>query len=117
MAELTLPVLLAVLQEMFGPVLFWAIVAGSLATTLAFLWLLIRDRGLRGAVLVRAELWAPVGGFGAVLFVQHLTNSSFADIGGPVDVVVLLGIAAIGAIGATLVAYVGAELRKGRKGE
>jgi hypothetical protein len=36
MAELTLPVLLAVLQEMFGPVLFWAIVAGSLATTLAF---------------------------------------------------------------------------------
>lgn len=113
MAELTLPVLIAVFEEVFGPLIFWGLVGLSVGVTVAFLWLIIRDRGLKGSVVLRAELWAPVGAAGAVLLVQHVTDSSFASVGGPVDVVVLLVVAVVGAVGLTILAYVVAALSGG----
>jgi iron(III) transport system substrate-binding protein len=44
----------------------------------------------------------------AVLFVQAMTDSSFADIGGPVDIIVLLGIAVLGAVGMAILVYTAA---------
>lgn len=110
MVELTPPVLIAVLEEMFGRALFWALVAVSVLTTVAFVVLVLRDRGIRGGLLVRSELWAPVGGMGAILFVQHVTDSSFADIGGPIDVIALIAIGVAGAVGLTMLAYVLGEI-------
>lgn len=110
MADLTLPILVAVLEEMFGPVLFWVLVTGSVVTALTFAALVVRDRGIRGAALVRSELWAPVGGLGAILFVRHVTDSSLGDIGGPIDLLVVLAVGLVGAAGATVLSYVLARL-------
>ena len=52
----------------------------------------------------------PFGAIAAVLFVQGITNSHFRDIGGPVDVIVLLGVAVMGAVGAAILVYTAQSL-------
>lgn len=110
MEEMTLDTLLAVFEEMFGPWLFWTLVALAVLVTLLFIYVLIRDRGLESRLLVRAELSAPVGAIAAILFVQWITNSGFRDIGGPVDWIVVLGIGIAGAVGLMLLVYVAQAL-------
>lgn len=105
MKDLTLETLIAVFEEMFGRGLFWAMVAGAAVITLAFALMLLRERGVIAQRLVRAEVSAPIGAVLAVLFVQWITSSGFRHIGGAIDVVVLLGIAAAGAAGFTILAY------------
>ncbi|MBN2906756.1 MAG: DUF5368 family protein, partial [Rhodobacteraceae bacterium] len=75
------------------------------------------DRSLEGRALVRAELWAPVGAIAAILFVQFMTNSGFSDIGGPVDLIVLLLTGVAGAVGLTILAYVVQALLSGNRKE
>ena len=99
MKDLTFETLLAVFEEIFGFGLFWAMVAAAAMVTVAFLYVLIRDRNLESRRLVRAELLAPIGAFAAILFVQAMTSSGFRDIGGPIDVIVLILIGAAGAVG------------------
>ncbi len=111
MEEMTLDTLIAVFEEMFGPWLFWTLVAIAALVTIAFIYVLIRDRGIESRKLVRAELTAPVGAIGAVLFVQWITNSGFRDIGGPIDWLVVLGIAVAGGVGLTILVYVAQALR------
>lgn len=105
MKELTLDTLFAVFEEMFGPALFWALVAAAVLISLAFLWVVIRDRGIVGHRFLRAELVAPVGAIAAILFVQWITNSGFSDLGGPVDWITVLAIGLAGAGGAVFLAY------------
>ncbi len=105
MQDLTLATLIAVFEDMFGRWLFWGLVAAALLVTVAFVLVLIRDRAITSVRLVRAELWAPVGAFAAVAFVMFITNSGPSDIGGPIDVIVLLGIAFAGGAGLTILAY------------
>ncbi|MCO8145267.1 DUF5368 domain-containing protein [Rhodovulum tesquicola] len=106
MKELTFGTLIAVFEEMYGPWLFWAMVLVAAMITLAFIFVLIRDRSIEGRYLARAELTAPIGAIAAILFVQYITNSGFADIGGPIDVIVVLMIGVAGAGGLTFLAYV-----------
>jgi threonine aldolase len=47
----------------------------------------------------------PVGAVLAVWFVMVMTDSNLADIGGPVDVIVFFGIAAMGAVGGAILVY------------
>ena len=110
MKELTFGTLLAVFQEMFGPALFWVLVAIVLAVTAAFVYVVIRDRAILSSRFLRAELWAPVGAVAAVAFVMIVTNSGLGDIGGPIDVITLIGIALAGAGGLTILVYTVAEL-------
>jgi drug/metabolite transporter (DMT)-like permease len=117
MEQMTLDTLLAVFEEMFGFWLFWGLVVLAVLVTLAFLYVLVRDRGLESRRLVRAELAAPLGAIAAILFVQWITNSGFRDIGGPIDWVVLLGIGLAGAGGAMILVYVAQALAGGRRGE
>ncbi len=105
MKELTLGTLIAVFEEIFGSGLFWAMVVVAALVTLAYLYVLIRDRAVSWRKFLLAQLSMPFGAIAAVLFVQAVTDSSFADVGGPIDVVVLLGIAAVGAIGAAILVY------------
>lgn len=105
MKELTLGTLIAVFEEMFGRGLFWALVAVAALVTLFYLYVLVRDRAVSWRKFLLAQLAMPVGALGAVLFVQAITNSGFADIGGPVDVVVLLGVAGMGAVGIAILIY------------
>jgi hypothetical protein len=47
----------------------------------------------------------PFGAVAAVVFVWQVTSSGLRDIGGPVDVIVLLGVAVAGAVGAAILVY------------
>jgi hypothetical protein len=106
MQELTFETLIAVFEEMFGRALFWAMVAAAVLVTLAWLYVLLRDRALGMRQFLVAQLFMPVGAVLAVWFVMVVTDSRMANIGGPVDVIILLGIAAMGAVGAAILVYV-----------
>lgn len=106
MQELTLGTLIAVFEEIYGPLLFWVMVLTAAIITLAFIFVLIRDRSIEGRYLARAELTAPIGAVIAIWFVQYMTNSGFSDLGGPIDIIVLLGTGAVGAGGLIFLAYV-----------
>ena len=105
MQELTFGTMIAVFEEMFGRGLFWALTAIAAVITLAYAYVLIRDR----TVSMRKFLWAqvsmPFGAIAAVMFVQAMTSSHFRDIGGPIDVIGLFGVAVLGAIGAAILVY------------
>lgn len=105
MKELTFGTLIAVFEEMFGPWLFWAMVIVAAVITAAYVYVLVRDRAVSWKKFLWAQLSMPVGAVFAVLFVQFMTHSGFSDIGGPIDLLVLLGIAAGGAVGAAILVY------------
>ncbi len=105
MKELTLETLIAVFEEIFGRGLFWAMVIAAVAVTLAYIFVLFRDRAVSWKKFLLAQLSMPVGAVLAVLFVWQMTDSGFADIGGPIDAVLVLGIAAMGAVGMAILVY------------
>lgn len=105
MKELEIGVFVSVFVEMLGPVLFWLLVLAILVVTAAFVWVLVRDRGLDSKRLVRAQVVGLVGGLAAILFMQWITNSGFRDIGGPVDLLLVALIFVLGAIGGAILAY------------
>jgi uncharacterized membrane protein YhaH (DUF805 family) len=105
MEELTLQTMTAVFEEMFGAVLFWAMVAAAVIVTLAYIYVLIRDKRVGMRKFLIAQLFMPVGAVAAVWFVMVMTDSALRDIGGPIDVIVLLGIAAVGAVGIAILVY------------
>ena len=105
MKELTFETLIAVLGEVFGYGLFWAMVAAAVLVTLGYLYVLVRDRAVSWRKFLFAQLSMPVGAVLAVWFVLVMTNSRLSDLGGPVDVILFLGIAAVGAIGMAILVY------------
>ncbi|MFD2182356.1 DUF5368 domain-containing protein [Rhodoplanes azumiensis] len=113
MKELTVGTMIAVFEEMFGLALFWILVLVAVAVTAAYLYVLIRDRRLSMRKFLWAQLAMPLGAVAAVLFVQAVTHSGFGDIGGPVDVMVLLGVAVLGAIGIAILVYTAQSLVRG----
>src|SRR5690606_22183432 len=110
MKELTLETLIAVFEEMFGGGLFWALVATAVIVTALYLYVLVRDRSLSMRKFLMAQLSMPIGAVAAVLFVQAVTDSHFRDIGGPIDMIVLLGVALLGAGGLAILIYTAQSL-------
>jgi hypothetical protein len=102
MKALTFETLIAVFEGIFGRGLFWVTVAAAAFVTLASLYVLIRDRAMSICRFLLAQVSMPYGAVAAVLFVQVMTHSHFRNIGGSVDVIVLLGVAAMGAVGAAI---------------
>lgn len=117
MKELTLSTLLAVFEEMFGRALFWGLVAAALLVTVLFVLVLVREHRLESRRFLRAELTAPLGGIAAVAFVFWITNSGPANIGGPIDWVVLAAIALAGGGGLVMASYVLLGLLPRRRSE
>jgi hypothetical protein len=105
MKDLTFQTLIAVFEEIFGRGLFWAMVAAAAVVTLAYVYVLIRDRTVSWKKFLLAQMSMPFGAVAAVWFVLVMTHSHLTDIGGPVDVIVLLGVAGIGAVGAAVLVY------------
>ena len=105
MKDLTFSTLIAVFEEIFGQALFWAMVVAAGLVTLAYFYVLIRDRHVSWRKFLLAQLAMPVGAVAAVWFVMAMTHSELANIGGPIDVIVLLGVAVGGAIGAAILVY------------
>lgn len=105
MQELTLQTMIAVLEEIFGRGVFWTMVIAAAVITLAYFYVLFRDRAISARKFLWAQVSMPLGGIAAVLFVLGMTNSGFRDIGGPIDVIVLFGVAVLGAIGCAILVY------------
>ena len=105
MKDLTFTTMIAVFEEIFGRGLFWAMVIAAVLITAAYLYVLIRDRSMSMRKFLLAQLSMPFGALAAVVFVQLMTNSGFSDIGGPIDLIVLLGVAALGAVGIAILVY------------
>lgn len=105
MKDLTFGTLIAVFEEIFGRGLFWAMVAAAALVTLAYLFVLIRDRAVSWKKFLFAQLSMPVGAVLAVWFVMVMTKSKLSDLGGPIDLIVFLGIAAAGAVGMAILVY------------
>jgi hypothetical protein len=104
MKDLDAATLLAVFQEMLGWTL-WPLIAVAVLATLAFLYVLLRDRGVVPRRLVWAEALGVAGGLAAVMLMFTVTNSGLSDLGGPVDWLLVVGIFAAGLIGAAIGAY------------
>jgi hypothetical protein len=105
MKELTLETMLAVFEDMFGFWLFWALVVAAMAVTALYLYVLVRDRHVGWRKFLIAQVFMPVGAVLAVLFVMWITHSHMRDIGGPIDVIIFLGIAGLGAVGIAILVY------------
>jgi 4-amino-4-deoxy-L-arabinose transferase-like glycosyltransferase len=105
MQELTLGTLFAVFEEMFGAPLFWAMVLVAALITVGYVYVLVRDRSVSWRKFLLAQLSMPVGAVLGVGFVLIMTNSGLSDIGGPIDVIVLLAVAAVGAFGMAVLVY------------
>jgi drug/metabolite transporter (DMT)-like permease len=110
MKDLTFGMMIAVFEEMFGRGLFWAMVAAAAVVTALYLYVLVRDRHVSWRKFLWAQLSMPVGAVGAVAFLMAVTDSHLRDIGGPVDVIVLLGVAAVGAVGLAVLVYTAQSL-------
>jgi len=104
MKELDFATLVAVFQEMLGWT-FWPLLALAALATLAFLRVLLRDRSLIPQRLVWAEVLGLFGGVVAVLVMFTVTSSGFADMGGPIDWLLVLAIFGFGTIGTALGLY------------
>ena len=105
MKDLTFGTLIAVFEEIFGRGLFWSMVAAAVLVTLAYLFVLIRDRAVSWKKFLFAQLSMPVGAVLAVWFVMVMTKSKLSDLGGPIDLIVFLGIGAAGAVGMAILVY------------
>lgn len=115
MQDLTFETLIAVFEEVFGRALFWTMVGAAVLVTLGYVFVLVRDRSVSWRKFLFAQLSMPVGAVLAVWFVMVMTNSHVSDIGGPVDVVVLLGIATMGAVGMAILVYTAESLLGSRR--
>ena len=114
MEEFKLSTFLAVFEEMFGAGLFWAMVVVAALITLAYLYVLIRDRSMSMRKFLLAQLSMPVGGVAAVAFVLAMTQSKLGDIAGPIDAIVMLGVFAAGSVGFAILVYVVQSLVRGK---
>lgn len=115
MQDLTFETLLAVFEEIFGRGLFWTMVAAAGIVTLSYFYVLIRDRSISWKKFLLAQVSMPVGAVLAVWFVMAMTKSQLSDLGGPVDVIVFLGIAAMGAVGMAVFVYTAESLVRSRR--
>lgn len=114
MKDLDPLVLLAVFQEMLGPLL-WLLILLVVGGTLAFIALLIRERKLHAKRLVRAQLAGVAGGALALVLMAKVSSSGFTDAGGPADWFLIALVFGLGLIGTTILIYTAAGWRAVRR--
>ena len=61
MEQLTFETMIAVFEEIFGRTLFWIMVVAAVVVTVAYLYVLIRDRSMSMRKFFFAQLSMPVG--------------------------------------------------------
>lgn len=104
MKELDPLILLAVFHEMLG-FLLWLMFAVVVIGLVAFVALLLREKGLMSRRLVQAELLGLVGGVLALVLMAQVSSSGFTDAGGPADWFLIAVVFGAGLIGTTILAY------------
>ncbi len=104
MKELDPFILLAVFQEMLGPLL-WLILAVVVVGTLAFLLLLVRERKIHSRRLMWSQLAGLFGGVMSLVIMAKVSASGYSDAAGPADWILLVLVFAVGAVGTTVLTY------------
>jgi len=104
MKELDPFVLLAVFQEMLGPLL-WLLLAIIVLGTLAFVILLVRERGVVSRRMVVSQALSPLGGILALVLMAKVSSSGFTDAGGPVDWLLIALVFSLGLVGSGILIY------------
>ena len=105
MKDMTFGTILAVFEEIFGIGLFWTMVVVAALVTVGYIYVLVRDHSISWRKFLLAQLSMPVGAVLSIWFVLLMTSSKLSDLGGPVDIIVFLGIAVAGAIGTAILVY------------
>ena len=104
MKELDPLVFIAVFQEMLGPML-WIILLVGVVGALAFLTLLVRERGLVSRRLVYAEVLGLFGGGLALVIMAKVSSSGFTDAGGPADWILIALVYGVGLVATVVLTY------------
>jgi len=104
MKELDPTILLAVFQEMLGPLL-WVLLAIVVLGTAAFLALLIKERKLIARRLVLSQALGVLGGALALVLMAQVSSSGFTDAGGPIDWLLIALVFGLGLVGSAILVY------------
>lgn len=104
MKELDPWVMLAIMQEMLGPVL-WLLVGVAVLGLAAFVALLLRERRIDARRLVRSQLLGLAGGALALVLMARVSSSGFTDAGGPIDWILIALVFGAGMVGFAILAY------------
>lgn len=100
-------VLLAVFQEMLGPLL-WLLLAVVVLGLVAFVGLLIREKELVSRRLVQSEAAGLLGGVLALVLMAKVSSSGFTDAAGPIDWLLIALVFGLGLVGSTILVYTAA---------
>ncbi len=111
MEEVTIGAIIAIFEAMFGAFLFWFLVILAIAMVTFIIVLKVRNKRFKSEHYLWAKIAAPIGAIFAVLFMMWFNNSGFHDLGGPIDVILVLFLAIGGAIAAAMVAYLAQYLK------
>lgn len=104
MKELDVFVFLSVFHEMLGPLL-WVMLVLAGGGVLAFLSLLVKEKGLVSRRLVQAELLGVLGGGLALVIMAKVSSSGFTDAGGPADWFLIAVVYGVGLVGTAILSY------------
>lgn len=104
MKELDPLILIAVFQEMLGPLL-WLLLTIVVVGTVAFLALLWRERKIMSRRLMWSEAIGLFGGVISLVIMARVSASGYSDAAGPADWVLIAAVFAVGAIGTAIIFY------------
>lgn len=104
MKELDPLILIAVFQEMLGPLL-WLLLAGALAGTLAFAALLLRERKVYARRFIMSQFIGLAGGVMSLVIMAQVSASGYSDAAGPADWILIALVFTLGAIGTAVISY------------
>ena len=104
MKELDPLVFLSVFQEMLGFWL-WVMLAAGLLASVAFVALVVREKGIVSRRLVWSELVGLFGGVLALVIMAKVSSSGFTDAGGPADWFLIALVYGIGLAATTVLVY------------
>ena len=104
MKDLDPLVFLAVFQEMLGPLL-WILLLLGVVGLVAFLTLLVRERGLVSRRLIYAEVLGLFGGGLALVIMAKVSSSGFTDAGGPADWFLIALVYGVGLVATVILTY------------
>jgi len=97
-------VLIAVFQEMLGPLLWLLLVTIALGSIL-FIALLFHERGLQPHRAIQSQAFGLLGGLAALGIMIYVSSSGFPDAGGPIDWLLIAVVFGVGLAGSAVLFY------------
>ena len=94
-----------VFKEMLGAPLLWLLIILIAGGTLAFLFLLFKERTIVARRMVGAQAIGLLGGALALVVMAKVSSSGFTDAGGPADWFLIALVFGLGAVGTTVLGY------------